>query len=81
MKIVILDGYALNPGDLSWEQFSEFGEVTYYDRTQGAELTIRRMQDADVILLNKTPITEEILQACPNLKLICVLATGYNVVD
>ena len=81
MKIVILDGHALNPGDLSWNHFCEFGDVTYYDRTEGIDLTIHRMEGADIILLNKTPITEEILEASPNLKLICVLATGYNVVD
>ena len=81
MKIVILDGHALNPGDLSWEWLKEFGSYTFYDRTAGEDLTIRRIGDADIILLNKTPITETVLACCPNLKLICVLATGYNVVD
>ena len=81
MKLVILDGHALNPGDLSWECFSQFGEITYYDRTLGETDTIARIGDAQVILLNKTPITRSILQSCPNLKLICILATGYNVVD
>ena len=81
MKIVILDGHALNPGDLSWDWLKEFGSYTFYERTAGEALTIRRIGDADIILLNKTPITESVLAACPNLKLICVLATGYNVVD
>jgi len=81
MKIVILDGYALNPGDLSWDWLKEFGTYTFYERTAGEDLTVQRIGDADIILLNKTPITESVLAACPNLKLICVLATGYNVVD
>lgn len=80
MKIVILDGYALNPGDLSWECLNRFGVVTVYDRTP-AELIIPRIGDAEIILLNKTPITDETLAVCPSVKLICVLATGYNVVD
>lgn len=80
MKIVILDGYALNPGDLSWECLNRFGDVTVYDRTP-AELIIPRIGDAEIILLNKTPITDETLAVCPSVKLICVLATGYNVVD
>ena len=80
MKIVVLDGYALNPGDLSWDWLSTFGDVTVYDRTP-ADLIQQRIGDASIILLNKTPITEETLAACPSVKLICVLATGYNVVD
>lgn len=81
MKIVSLDGAALNPGDLSWECFRQFGEITVYPRTQTQELTIRRIGDADIVLLNKVPITKAVLDACPNVKLICCLATGYNVVD
>lgn len=81
MKIVILDGHAVNPGDLSYDYLQEFGEVIYYDRTATKEETIARIGDADIILLNKVPITAEILDACPTLKLICVQATGYNVVD
>lgn len=80
MKIVVLDGHALNPGDLSWEVFRQFGSVTVYDRTPDA-LIPERIGDADIILLNKTPITAQVLEACPTVKLICVLATGYNVVD
>ena len=70
MKITILDGYGINPGDLN-----------YYDRTPGEDLTVERIGDSDIILLNKVPITESVLDRCPNLKLICVLATGYNIVD
>ena len=81
MKIVILDGHALNPGDLSWDWLKQFGTYTFYERTAGATLTIERIGDADIIILNKTPITEEILAACPNIRLICIMATGYNVVD
>lgn len=80
MKIVVLDGYALNPGDLSWECFREFGDITIYDRTP-EELICQRIGDAEIVLLNKTPITKETLAACPGIQLICVLATGYNVVD
>ena len=81
MKITILDGHALNPGDLSWDQIKQFGELTYYDRTENEELTIQRIGDSEIILLNKVPITRNVLEHCPNIKLICVLATGYNVVD
>ena len=81
MKITILDGHALNPGDLSWDCIKEFGTVSYYDRTEGEALTVERIGDSDIILLNKVPITEQVLAECPNLKLICVLATGYNVID
>ncbi|MCD7755701.1 MAG: D-2-hydroxyacid dehydrogenase [Firmicutes bacterium] len=81
MKIVILDGHALNPGDLSWDCFRRFGEVTFYERTASEAETIQRLQGADIAMLNKVPITEAVLAACPELKLICILATGYNVVD
>ena len=80
MKIVILDGHAVNPGDLSWDAIRQFGSVTVYEHTANSEAA-ERIGDADVILTNKTPITEELLDACPNIRLICVLATGYNVVD
>lgn len=81
MKIVILDGNALNPGDLSWDPIREFGEVTVYPRTESLEDTIQRIGDHEIVLINKVPITEEVFEACPNIKLICVQATGYNVVD
>lgn len=80
MKIVVTDGNAVNPGDLSWEFLQKYGDVTVYPRTP-AELAVERLQDANMILINKTPITAQVLDACPHLKLICVLATGYNVVD
>ena len=80
MKIVNLDGYALNPGDLSWDQIRQFGDLTVYDRTPD-ELIVERIGDTQIVLLNKTPITAATLDACPSIKLICVLATGYNVVD
>ncbi len=81
MKIVNLDGNALNPGDLSWEPFREFGDLTLYERTHTEAQVIERIGDAEIILLNKVPITDHIMASCPNLKLICVLATGYNVID
>lgn len=80
MKIVILDGYTENPGDLSWEGFEQLGDLTVYDRTP-KELIVERIGDADVVYTNKTPITRETIDACPNMKYIGVLATGYNVID
>ena len=81
MKIVILDGSALNPGDLSYDCLNQFGSVTLYQKTETEEDTIRRIQGHDIVLVNKVPITESVLEACPSVKLICVQATGYNVVD
>ena len=82
MKIVILDGYTINPGDLSWDGLREMGEVILYDRTEKtAPVIIDRIGDADAVFTSKVPITEEILQACPNIKFIGALATGYNVID
>ncbi len=80
MKIVILDGNALNPGDLSWKPLEQFGTVTVYPRTSPEDVAVR-IGDSDAILLNKINITEEILELCPNLKYIGVQATGYNVID
>ena len=80
MKIVILDGNALNPGDLSWEEFHKFGEVTLYDRTP-KDLVISRIGDAEILITNKVSISKDILDQCPNLKYIGVLATGYNIID
>lgn len=80
MKIVIIDGYTLNPGDLSWHGVEEFGDVTIYDRTPDA-LILDRCMDADIILTNKVPLSEKIINNVPALKLICVTATGYNIVD
>ena len=81
MRIVVLDGHTLNPGDLSWDFLSKYGDLTVYDRTFGDAQTIERIGDAEIILSNKTVINETILSACPSLKLICMLSTGYNVVD
>lgn len=80
MKIVVLDGYTLNPGDLSWEAFKQWGELTVYDRT-AAEQTADRIGDAEIVLTNKTVLSKEIFEACPQLRYVGVLATGYNVVD
>ena len=83
MKIVVLDGYTENPGDLSWDGLAALGELTVYDRTcvTDEQEIISRIGDADIIYTNKTPLTKSILDACPNIKYISVLATGYNVVD
>ncbi len=80
MKIVILDGFTLNPGDLSWDDFKALGEVIYYDRTITEDI-IHRIGDAEIIITNKTPLSAATIEACPNIKYIGVLATGYNVVD
>ena len=80
MKIVVLDGYTLNPGDLSWDGFEVLGDFTCYDRTAPEE-TVPRIGDAELVIVNKTPIDGETLAACPDIKYIGVLATGYNVVD
>ena len=83
MKIVVLDGYTENPGDLSWEPIGALGELTVYDRTSYVEdpIIVERIGNADIVLTNKTPISRATIDACPNLKLIAMLATGYNVVD
>ena len=83
MKLVILDGYTENPGDLSWAGLEALGEVTVYDRTayQESPLIAERIGDAEIVVMNKTPISKETIDKCPNIKLIAVLATGYNVVD
>ncbi|MBQ8637681.1 MAG: D-2-hydroxyacid dehydrogenase [Lachnospiraceae bacterium] len=80
MKIVVLDGYTENPGDLSWEAMAGEGDLTVYDRTPLSEI-VGRIGDAEAIFVNKTPISRDILEKCPNLKFIGVLATGFNVID
>lgn len=80
MKIVVADGYALNPGDISWQGIAALGELAVYERTP-AHLLVERCADADVILTNKTPLPKDALDKLPKLKLISVLATGYNIVD
>ena len=80
MKIVVLDGYTENPGDLSWGGFEKLGEVTVYDRTPEDKI-IERIGSAEIVIMNKTPISRETMNACPNMKYVGILATGYNVVD
>ncbi|MCL1997393.1 MAG: D-2-hydroxyacid dehydrogenase [Turicibacter sp.] len=80
MDIVVLDGHTSNPGDLSWSAFKELGKVTVYDRTP-PDLTAERIGNAEIVITNKTLITAEVLAACPNIKYIGTLATGYNAVD
>ena len=83
MKIVVLDGYTLNPGDLNWDGFNALGECKIFDRTSLTDETeiISRIGDAEIVITNKTPLTKNIFDACPNIRYVGVLATGYNVVD
>ena len=78
--IVVLDGYTLNPGDLSWDGFEDLGELTVYDRTDPKDI-VARIGNADIVITNKTPLTKETLSQAPAIKYIGVLATGFNVVD
>lgn len=80
MKIVILDGFALNPGDLSWDWIYSFGECDIYDRTAKEDI-LTRCEGAEIIITNKTPLPKEILEKLPSLKFIALESTGYNVVD
>lgn len=80
MKIVVLDGYGMNPGDLSWDNLKKLGDVTVYDRTSPQEVIVRSA-GADILLTNKVMIDREVMTQLPSLKYVGVLATGYNVVD
>lgn len=80
MKIVFLDGYTINPGDLTWEPLEAFGELTVYDRTT-AEEVVERAQGAEVLIVNKTPLTHTHFHALKDLKLVCLAATGYDRID
>ena len=80
MRIVILDGYASNPGDLDWKELEALGDLTVYERTAPCD-TAARIKDADIVLLNKTPLDRETLKNAPKLRMIGILATGYNIVD
>ena len=81
LKIVVLDGYTENPGDLSWDSLRAFGDLRVYDRTGSEEEVIERIGGAEVVFVNKVPISRRVLDACPNIRFISVLATGYNVID
>lgn len=81
MKITVLDGFAVNPGDLDWGIIGQYGELDVYDRTADDQEAISRIQDSEVVMVNKTPLPACVLENAPKLKLVCVLATGYNVVD
>ncbi|MBA4698389.1 MAG: D-2-hydroxyacid dehydrogenase [Ruminococcus sp.] len=83
MKIVVLDGYTLNPGDLNWKGLEAFGQCKVYDRTSliDVEETISRIGGAEIVFTNKTPMPKEVFDRCPEIKFVGVLATGYNVVD
>ena len=81
MKITVLDGFAVNPGDLNWDILAPYGEVTVYDRTDSNEESIARIGDSEIILVNKTPLPASVIEACPSIRLIGMLATGYNIVD
>lgn len=83
MKIVVLDGYTENPGDISWEPLEKLGELKVYDRTayEESDLIPERIGDAQIVVINKTPISRKTIDRCPGIKAIAVLATGYNVVD
>lgn len=80
MKIVVLDGYTTNPGDLSWDELAALGDLTVYDRTDAADIAAR-IGDAQAVYTNKAPISRASIEACKNLRFIGVLATGYNIVD
>ena len=85
MKIVVLDGYTLNPGDLSWKAIENFGDLVVYDRTSFGrnddDLILDRIRDADIVFTNKTPLSENVIKKAGKLRYIGVLATGYDVVD
>jgi len=81
MKMVVLDGYALNPGDLSWDALRLLGNLTVYDRTENEDLAVERIGNAEVLIINKVPVTASLLDRCPSVKAVFVMATGYNVVD
>lgn len=80
MKIVVLDGYTLNPGDLDWKQLEDLGDVKIYERSEENEI-VSRIENAEIVITNKTPIRKETMEKCKTLKYITVLATGYDVID
>ena len=82
MKLVVSDGYTINPGDLSWDPLKEFGELVVFDRSpRDEEEMIRRIGDADILVANKAKVSRRVIDACPNLKFITIQAAGYDVID
>ena len=81
MKITVLDGFAVNPGDLDWGILEPYGQVTVYDRTESQQQSILRIGDSQIVLVNKTPLPASVIEACPSIRMIGMLATGYNIVD
>lgn len=82
MKLCVIDGYTMNPGDLSWEQYEQFGELTVFEHaTDDEDEVIRRIGDAEIILANKSRVTRKVIDACPNIRFITVQATGYDPID
>ncbi len=81
MKITVLDGFAVNPGDLDWGILEPYGQVTVYDRTESQQQSIQRIGDSQIVLVNKTPLPASVIEACPSIRMIGMLATGYNIVD
>lgn len=80
MKIIVLDGYTLNPGDITWEPLEKLGELVVYDRTP-EEQAVERIGDAEFVFTGKVPITDAVMQACPRLKFVGAMSTGYNIID
>ena len=82
MKLTVIDGYTMNPGDLSWEQYEKFGELRVFDHYTGdEEEVIRRIGDAEIVIANKSKVTRRVIDACPNIRFIAVQATGYDPID
>ena len=82
MKLVVTDGYTINPGDLSWDPLREFGELVVFDRSpRDEDEMIRRIGDADILVANKAKVSRRVIDACPNLKFITIQAAGYDVID
>ena len=82
MKLTVIDGYTMNPGDLSWEQYEKFGELRVFDHSTGdEEEVIRRIGDAEIVIANKSKVTRRVIDACPNIRFIAVQATGYDPID
>lgn len=82
MKLTVIDGYTMNPGDLSWEQYEKFGELRVFDHsTSNEDEVIRRIGDSDIVIANKSRVTRRVIDACPNIRFIAVQATGYDPID